>query len=188
MKLFELNEALLKKFEGLEWSSWSCGASVASTYRIFTAIQELVPEKYRQYITYRDTNKHIVIFFEACIAHKFIRHRVFDMDVRTKQDKTYNGFGKRFTVDHFDYDLMTKQYAEYKGEVDDIDALLDFVYELAKKDAAKAKDYKASALDCIKALATAAGTTDWTELSNMINYMKSNFSDLYNEAGINREE
>jgi hypothetical protein len=113
---------------------------------------------------------------------------VFDMDVRTKQDKTYVGFGKRFTVDHFDYDLMTKQYAEYKGDNDDFDALLDFVYELARKDAAEARDYKAGAIACTKALAEAAGTTDWTELANMLNYMKSNFADLYNEAGINRKE
>ena len=188
MKLFELNEELVKKFEGLEWSSWSCGAGTASAYTIFTAVKELLPEKYRQYLTYRDTNKHIVVFFEVCVAHKFIRHRVFDMDVRTKQDKTYVGFGKRFTVDHFDYDLMTKQYAEYKGDNDDLDALLDFVYELARKDAAEARDYKAGAIACTKALAEAAGTTDWTELANMLNYMKSNFADLYNEAGINRKE
>jgi len=188
MKLFELNEKLIKKFEGLEWSTWSCGGGTASAYTIFTAVKDLLPEKYRQYLTYRATNKHIVVFFEVCVAHKFIRHRVFDMDVRTKQDKTYVGFGKRFTVDHFDYDLMTNQYKDYKGESDDINALLDFIFELAKKDAAKFKDYKTNALDCVKALSAAAGTTDWTELANMINYIKSNFSDLYNEAGINRKE
>ena len=187
MKLFELNGKLIEKFKGLEWSTWRCDANTASAYSIVTAIKELLPEKYRNlYITYRDTNKHIVIFFEACVAHKFIKYRVFDMDVRTKQDKTYTGYGKKFIIDHFDYDLMT--YEDYKGESDDIDALLDFIFELAKKDAAKFKDYKTNAIDCVKALSAAAGTTDWTELANMVNYIKSNFSDLYNEAGINRKE
>lgn len=188
MKLFELNEKLIKKFEGLEWSTWRCGANTASAYEISNAIKELVPEKYRQYITYHSNNRHIVIFFEATVAHKFIKHRVFDMDVRTKQDKTFTGYGTRYTIDHFDYDLMTKQYEEYKGESDDIDALLDFVFELAKKDAAKFRDYKASALAGIKALSEAVGTKDWSELANMINYLKINFSALYKEAEINKTE
>lgn len=188
MKLFELNEKLIKKFEGLEWSSWNYGAKVVNAYEITNAIKELVPEKYRPYIIYHSNNKHIVIFFEACVAHKVIRHRVFDMDVRTKQDKTYTGHGKRFTIDRFDYDLMTKQYEDYKGELDDIDALLDFVFELAKKDAAEFRDYKVSAVAGIKALSEAVGTKDWTELANMISYMKLNFSALYKDAGLNKTE
>ena len=186
MKLFELNGKLIEKFKGLEWSTWRCSADTASAYAIATAIKELLPEKYRQYITYHSNNKHLVIFFEAYVAHKFIKYRVFDMNVRTKQDKTFTGYGKRFTIDCFDYELMT--YEDYKGESDDIDALLDFTFELAKKDAAKFKDYKTNAIDCVKALSEAVGTKDWTELANMINYIKSNFSDLYNEAGINREK
>ena len=188
MKLFELNEKLIKKFEGLEWSSWNYGAKVVNPYEICNAIKELVPEKYRPYITYRSNNKHIVIFFEAYVAHKTIRHRVFDMDVRTKQDKTYTGYNKKFKVDRFDYDLMTKQYEEYKGELDDIDALLDFVFELTRNDAAEFRDYKVSAIAGIKALSEAVGTKDWTELANMIGYLKLNFSAIYKDAELNKTE
>jgi hypothetical protein len=188
MKLFELNEKLIKKFEGLEWSTWRCGTNTASAYEISNAIKELVPEKYRQYITYHSNNRHIVIFFEGWVAYKWFRHRVLDMDVRTKQDKTYTGYGTKFTVDHFDYDLMTKQYEEYKGESDDIDALLDFVFELAKKDAVEFNKYRVSAIAGFKALSEAVGTKDWTELANMINYIKANFGRLYEDAGLKKTE
>lgn len=188
MKLFELNAELTKKFKGAEWNLYSCRVGVASAYTIVNAIKELLPEKYRQYISYRDTNKHIVVCFETYVAHRLIKYVLFDIDVRTKLDKTYNGFGKKFIIDHFDYDLMTKYYGDYKGESDDISALLDFVLELAKKDAAKLMDYKSMAVECVKSISATMNATGWTELANMINYMKSNFSSLYNEAGINKDE
>lgn len=191
MTFEELKNKVLEQIKGKKWNLYGwCKDNEISFGLIAKLIQDQLPNLPANCFSYRTNNKHMTVYFETYVAHKPIKYPLFDLDVKTKRGEAiYSHWGKT-TYDYMVSDLVITpltNYDTYKDrENPDTITFVDFIVDLAKREAIRHTGYKEKAIESLKAISNVLGTTDWTSLSLMLRYMRDNFSNIYEDGKINQ--
>ncbi len=191
MTFEELKNKILEQIKGKRWTLYGFDKQDEVSFgKISKLVQAELSNLPRQYFSYHTNNKHMTVYFETWVAQKQIKYPLFDLDVKTTRGEvTYSYYGKK-TYDYTVSDLVITPLTDYSTYADrehpDTITFVDFVIDLAKRDAARYNGYKAKAISALQAISDTLGTKDWTELSLMLRYMRDNFSCLYEEGKINQ--
>ena len=191
MTFEELKNKILEQIKGKRWTLYGFGKQDEISFGpISKLVQDYLPNLPKNCFSYHTNNKHMTVYFETYVAQKQIKYQLFDLDVKTTRGEvTYSYYGKK-TYDYTVSDLVITPLTNYNTYADrehpDTITFIDFIIDLAKRDAARYNGYKARAISALQAISDTLGTKDWTELSCMLRYMKDNFSCLYEDGKINQ--
>lgn len=191
MTFDELKNKILEQVKGRTWNSDGFNRqdeiSFSGIAKLVQAELSNLPENC---FYYRTNNKRMTVYFETYVAHKLIKYPLFELDVKTKRNKTiYSRWGVT-TYDYIVNDLVVTPLTSYNGYADrehpDTATFIDFIMNLAKREAANNESYKEKAVESLKAVSAVLGTKDWTDLAQMLRYMRDNFSYIYDAGKINQ--
>lgn len=177
MTFAELKNRILEQIKGKKWDLYSFSRQDEISFNeISKLMQAELSNLPKACFNYRTNNKHMTVYFETYVAQKQIKYPLFDIDVRTKQ--------------HFINDLVITPLTDYNGykdrEYPDTVTFIDFIIDLAKREATEHTKYKEKAISALQAISNTLCTKDWIELRQMLNYMRDNFSYLYDDGKINQ--
>ncbi len=193
MTFAELKNRILEQVKGKKWSLYSFSHQDEISFNeISKLVQTELPNLPKDCFNYRTNNKHMTVYFETYVAQKQIKYPLFDMDVKTKRskaDKSPTSWGSA-TYDYIISDLVITPLTDYNGYKDreqpDTATFIDFIIDLAKREAAEHTAYRDKAISALQAISNTLCTKDWIELRQMLRYMQDNFSYLYDTGKINQ--
>ena len=195
MTFTELENRILEQIKGKKWDLYSFSRQDEISFNeISKLVQAELPNLPKDCFNYRPNNKHMTVYFETYVAQKQIKYPLFDVDVKTKRSKaakshTY-GSGTTYDYEYLINDLVITPLTNYNDYEDreqpDTVTFIDFIIDLAKREATEHTEYRDRAISALQAISNTLGTKDWIELRQMLRYMQDNFSYLYDTGKINQ--
>lgn len=191
MTFEELKNKVLEQIKGKKWSQYGwCKDDETSFGPISKLVQDQLPNLPKNCFSYHTNNKHMTIYFETYVAHRLIKYPLFDIDIKTKRGEAIYSHWGRTSYDYIVNDLVLTPLTNYNTYADrekpDTATFVDFILDLAKREATKNQAYKDKAISALQAMSQAMGTKDWYELSSMLKYIRDNYSCIYEDGKINQ--
>lgn len=192
MLLTEIRDNILKNLlaENKKYAEWSCQPDEVSAYGIGSQfkneIAKYVNPSIAKNLRISNNRKHITVCFDVYAGHKNVTFDICYIEIKTKRGKYHTGYFGGGSYDWYVKDLEICQFDS--GRNLSIEDFCNELYNNAVNFTASAKDYKAKAAEVLNTISDKTGITNWTELNELVRYIHSNFSDLYNEAAINAKK
>ncbi len=162
MTFEELKNKVLEQIKGKKWTQYGwCKDDEISFGPITTLIQDQLPNLPKNCFSYHTNNKHMIVYFETYVAHKPIEYPLFELDIKTKRGEAiYSSWGRtsyNYTVNDLALTPLTNYNTYADRENPDTITFVDFIIDLAKREATKNQAYKEKAISALQAMSQAMG-------------------------------